>query len=326
MNKTSFSSGATRAESTDSNLRAFDLIGDIHGQAGLLCELLAKLGYRERDGVWRHPSRTAIFVGDLIDRGPSIRETLAIVRGMVTAGAALAVLGNHEFDALRYHLDPVRHSHLRTQLAATLTQFANHDAEWQSCLEWFRTLPFALELGVIRVVHACWNDAAVQGLRVLPKTIDDDALRLLNDPNSKQGRAAELLLNGMRLELPGDLFVMTYRGVPMNWMRAKWWIPTAGQFYDDLAFPELDVVPRKPVVLPKIDSSTPAGLFDGYPASAAPVFFGHYSLPRDATPQPLASNVACLDYSVWKGGPLIAYRWDGERELSADKFITSMAE
>lgn len=323
MNNALSFSGASRAESTNSNLSAFDLIGDLHGNAGLLRDLLTQMGYRELDGVWRHPSRTAIFVGDLIDRGRSIRETLAIVRGMVTAGAALAVLGNHEFDALRYHFDPVRHSHLRTQLAATHAQFADHNEEWQSWLEWFRTLPFALDLGVIRVVHACWNNDAAQSLRVLPSPLDDNSLRLLDDPNSKEGRAVELLLNGVRLVLPDDLFVMTYRGVPMNWMRAKWWISTAGQFYDDLAFPELDVVPRKSVILPKIDSATPAGVFDGYPASAAPVFFGHYSLPRDATPHPLASNAACLDYSVWKGGPLVAYRWDGERELSADKFITS---
>lgn len=320
MNSTSFSSAASFIESANSNLKAFDVIGDLHGHVGLLCDLLAKLGYHERDGVWQHPSRTAIFVGDLIDRGPSIRDTLAIVRAMVTTGAALAVMGNHEFDALRYHLNPVRHSHLKTQLAATHAQFANHNAEWQSCLEWFRTLPFAFDLGVIRVVHACWNDDAVQCLRALPNPIDDTALRLLDDPNSKQGCAVELLLNGLRLVLPDDLFVMTYRGVPMNWMRAKWWIPIAGQFYDDLAFPELDVVPRKSVVLPKINSATPVGLFDGYPSSAVPVFFGHYSLPRDATPQPMTLNAACLDYSVWKGGPLVAYRWDGEHILDAEKF------
>ena len=57
---------------------------------------------------------------------------------------------------------------------------------------------------------------------------------------------------------------------------------------------------------------------DIYPRDAVPVFVGHYWLT--GTPTPLAANVACTDYSVAKGGKLVAYRWDGESELSADKF------
>jgi hypothetical protein len=148
-------------------------------------------------------------------------------------------------------------------------------------------------------------------------------LRLLDDPGSKEFHAAQTLMNGLRLVLPGDLFVLTHRGTPMNWMRAKWWIPIIGQYYDDVAFPELDVVPRKSIVFPSVDSATPAGLYDGYPASAVPVFMGHYSLPRESTPTPQASNIVCLDYSVWKRGPLVSYSWDGEQRLSVDRFITT---
>ncbi len=54
------------------------------------------------------------------------------------------------------------------------------------------------------------------------------------------------------------------------------------------------------------------------PANAVPVFVGHYWLT--GTPTPLAGNVACTDYSVAKGGKLVAYRWDGESTLIADKF------
>ena len=45
----------------------FDLIGDIHGHAAELEELLRRMGYRHRAGAWRHPERTAIFVGDFLD-------------------------------------------------------------------------------------------------------------------------------------------------------------------------------------------------------------------------------------------------------------------
>jgi len=81
----------------------YDLIGDIHGHADELQQLLAKLGYVRSAGVFRHPDRKIIFLGDFIDRGPQIREVLEIVRSMVEAGAALAVMGNHELNALAYH-------------------------------------------------------------------------------------------------------------------------------------------------------------------------------------------------------------------------------
>ena len=57
----------------------------------------------------------------------------------------------------------------------------------------------------------------------------------------------------------------------------------------------------------------------GYPADEKPVFIGHYWL--DGNPELMAPNVACLDYSVAKGGKLVAYRWDGEQTLSSEKII-----
>jgi hypothetical protein len=48
----------------------FDIIGDVHGYADQLRNMLDQLGYRETSGAYRHPNRTVIFVGDIIDRGP----------------------------------------------------------------------------------------------------------------------------------------------------------------------------------------------------------------------------------------------------------------
>jgi len=76
----------------------YDIIGDIHGRLDKLDALLRRLGYREHHGAWRHPDRTAVFVGDLIDRGPHQVATVDRVRRMVDAGAALCVMGNHESD------------------------------------------------------------------------------------------------------------------------------------------------------------------------------------------------------------------------------------
>ena len=100
----------------DSNRRSetgpFDIIGDLHGCYGELERLLEKLGYRASpakpplpglyDRVYAHPEgRRTVFLGDLVDRGPRILETVQLVRNMVGAGTALCVLGNHDEKLLR---------------------------------------------------------------------------------------------------------------------------------------------------------------------------------------------------------------------------------
>jgi hypothetical protein len=88
---------------------AYDIIGDVHGQAGALAALLRQMGYRERGGAWRHSDRQVIFTGDFVDRGPKQVETVTVVRRMMDAGSALAVMGNHDFNAIAWYLpDPAR--------------------------------------------------------------------------------------------------------------------------------------------------------------------------------------------------------------------------
>jgi protein phosphatase len=81
----------------------FDIIGDVHGCQPELAELLGTLGYQPgENGVRRHPAgRTAVFLGDLVDRGPDTPGVLRTVMGMVAGGAALCVPGNHEAKLLR---------------------------------------------------------------------------------------------------------------------------------------------------------------------------------------------------------------------------------
>ena len=82
--------GATFTRHETSTNQKYDIVGDVHGYATKLKFLLEKLGYREKKGVYSHPERKVIFVGDFIDRGPEIRATLQIARAMVDGGSALA--------------------------------------------------------------------------------------------------------------------------------------------------------------------------------------------------------------------------------------------
>ena len=90
-----------------------DIIGDIHGHADKLIELLRMLGYEKKDGSFAHPSRKILFVGDYIDRGPKIKETLEIIKAMVDSGNAIALMGNHEYNALCFHFQETEGGHLR---------------------------------------------------------------------------------------------------------------------------------------------------------------------------------------------------------------------
>jgi protein phosphatase len=85
----------------------FDVIGDVHGCRAELEQLLDQLGYAiDRDAAGRpvnasHPTRRAVFVGDLVDRGPDTPGVLRLVMGMVAAGTAFCVPGNHEAKLLK---------------------------------------------------------------------------------------------------------------------------------------------------------------------------------------------------------------------------------
>ena len=142
----------------------YDLIGDIHGYATPLKRLLSKMGYADKDGVWQHPKRKAIFVGDFIDRGPEIREVLHIVKKMIDNGHALAVMGNHEYNAIAYAHKNSDGNYLRShnivhtkQHQKTIDQFSNHSTEWNEWIEWFYELPLYLDLGEMPLVNNLCN-------------------------------------------------------------------------------------------------------------------------------------------------------------------------
>ena len=80
-----------------------DVIGDIHGYADKLVGLLKQLGYVHNGQYFVPPEgHRALFIGDLMDRGPQQVATLEIVFAMLDADVADAVMGNHEYNALAF--------------------------------------------------------------------------------------------------------------------------------------------------------------------------------------------------------------------------------
>ncbi|MBC7848656.1 MAG: metallophosphoesterase [Chitinophagaceae bacterium] len=299
----------------------YDLIGDIHGHSVPLKTLLQTMDYIPINGIWRHENRKAVFVGDYIDRGPAIREVLSIVRGMVDNGHALALLGNHEYNALGYAFQLPNGQFLRSHNAvhtkqhqATLDQFRSYQQEWKSYLDWFATLPLFAELNGIRAVHACWDDDHIQWLKDTGNTTMNTNLLLAS---FERGNIAttiiEETLKGKEFNIPEKYSWHDKDGHPRNSNRLRWWINPDAVAYGDFLFncpPELR------------DQPVNQGLsMSVYPADAPPVFFGHYWM-EDKFPVIQSVNVICLDYSVAKGGHLVAYRWYGEPKLNSKNFVT----
>jgi len=294
-----------------------DLIGDIHGHANALQKLLKKLGYTRQKGVYRHPERQAIFLGDFIDRGPKIRETLEIVRPMIDSGAALAVMGNHELNALAFHSPHPEKpgSHLRPHNEKNSHQHAETrrqipDGELGSYLAWFRTLPLWLELDGLRVIHACWDERMVG--HVQGKTVTDEFLVSACLPDGELFGPVETLLKGKEARLPDGIAITDKDGHARSATRVRWFEDPTGQTYGSYSMEAVQC--ELPLPSSVLGEALP------YPEDAKPVFIGHYWL-KGPRPELLRQNVACVDWSVAKGGFLCAYRWDGERELDQGKFV-----
>ena len=302
-----------------------DIIADIHGQLEKLESLLTLLGYRSINGSWSHPRRKVLFLGDYIDRGPRIRETLGLVREMVDRGNAMALMGNHEFNAVAFHTNgddgaPLR-PHSPKNLAqhrATLESFVGHEPELADAIEWFKGLPMFLELAGLRAVHACWSEADISLLRGMSLHDRGFLIRATTMKRSPEYRSIERVLKGPEITLPGGMTHITPDGNSRPEMRVRWWgLEGEGRTVAEIAMPpgslaSWEIIPRG------VLSGTPC-----LPPGGKPVFFGHYWLAPDAPKEPLAPGICCLDFSAGKAGPLAAYRWDGERELSAAKIITT---
>ncbi|TVQ51473.1 MAG: phosphoesterase, partial [Saprospirales bacterium] len=158
----------------------YDIIGDIHGHSEELLLLLGKLGYCYQGGAYRHPDRIALFLGDYIDRGPDSLRCLEIVKAMVDEGSAVALMGNHEYNAICFHQQDKTGGHLRPHLIknvlqheTTLKSFKRNQELYEAYINWFRSLPMYFENDQFRAVHACWEP---KSLAVINERLSDGAL------------------------------------------------------------------------------------------------------------------------------------------------------
>jgi protein phosphatase len=143
----------------------FDIVGDVHGCFDELCTLLDRLGYEIRPSpegaaessyeIRRPDGRKAVFLGDLVDRGPRIPDVLRLVMSMVAQGAALCVPGNHDVKLMRkLRGRDVRITH---GLAESLEQLERESPEFRERVADFvdgLVSHYVLDDGKLVVAHA----------------------------------------------------------------------------------------------------------------------------------------------------------------------------
>lgn len=321
--------------SAEDEISGYDVIGDVHGHLVALEGLLSQLGYVDDGSGWAHPSRRAVFIGDLIDRGAHQVEVVRTVQQMVARRSAHAVMGNHEFNAIAYHLpDPaspghhcrVRSAKNKAQHAAFLEQVGEDSPLHREMVEWFLELPLWIELSLgdqrLRIVHACWHQPSMQTLEpwLSPAaTISVDGVVAASKRTTAVYDAVETLLKGPEVHLGGRSY-LDKGGHERHRARRRWWDPAAATLDAVAHVPPGSVTPSGAPFGPLPDvPCDPAGQY----LDMVPLVVGHYWCrpPLDVW----SPFVACVDFSVAADGPLVAYRWSGEASLAAEHYVAHWA-
>lgn len=312
-------------EKTEHMRSEYDLIGDIHGQGDRLERILSDPGYAKTRSGYRHSERTALFLGDLIDRGDQNRQVIKTVRDMVENGQATAILGNHEHSAIGFHQIhadtglPLRsHDEKNIKQNKTLLNECPLDhPDTESVISWFKTLPVFLDLDEFRVVHACWDQDSIAVLSpILTKenVLTENGLRNVYKPRTAAFKAVETLLKGPEISLPEGFQIIGKSSHARTEVRVKWWAEEGAKTYRSIALTRAEILDTLPdLQADHVEMSVQYG------SDEPVVFFGHFSLDPN-TQQPVqTSNAICLDFSGAKDPPITAYTWLGDKRMEGSR-------
>lgn len=236
---------------------------------------------------------------------------------------AEAVLGNHEFKAICYARSGLR-GHIRphtlkntAEQAGFLEEYPYDSSAYKGVIRWFESLPVFLQKPGFRVIHACWNENALDvchaHIRKTDRALKESAYRAYDTENPTAfNQSLDILIRGPRYKLPRGVSYMGSDGVPGKESRVFWW--------KDKRLPVHELIDKGEQVgefLSYENKMTIVRLRNNFNyASKQTVFIGHYNI--ECEPEILASNVACLNFK----GHMTAYRWNyGDKGLQEGRLV-----
>ncbi len=260
--------------------------------------------------------RHLAFLGDFIDAGKAVKSpndaaVLTQVRELIESNRAVAVMGNHELNAILFHRKDRNGNPLREQSAKNLDQHYSFVDQFGLATpiaihwtEWFLNLPLWVEKDGLRLVHACWDEVAIETIK---ERRSDGRLQLddLEEVAAKEtpfALAVETLTSGPEVRLPIGEGFHDIKGIRREHVRIAWWRANGGSWRDvALSVPDINELPDTEVA--------GAQGIPVYPAGQPPVLVGHYKMK--GTPRIDVGQAACLDYP----DNSCVYHWSGEDRL-----------
>ena len=183
-------------------------------------------------------------------------------------------------------------------------------------------MPLWLELDDIRVIHACWHRPSIEAVtQVIEREggMQDEFWIETNTKGTQAYQAVETILKGPEIELGEGRIFLDKDGHQRSEARIRWWDGKARTLRDIAEIPPGSKTPEHEPFPPLPDIPSVEAEHYRY-QEPEPVFYGHYW--RTGVPKIESPNAVCVDYSAVKGGPLVAYRWDGEEALAGEKFVS----
>jgi hypothetical protein len=141
------------------------------------------------------------------------------------------------------------------------------------------------------------------------QTLTEEAILLGSRKGDPVYEAIEVVCKGPEVPLPDGISFQDKEGKVRHEVRVRWWLADLRSFREAAI-----VLPGNEELIPDVPLP---GEWKGYQYSGVPVLFGHYWFTGE--PQVISPNFACLDYSVARGGPLVAYQFDGGIALVSEK-------
>ncbi len=255
--------------------QAWDIIPDIHADITRLETTLEGLGGDAR----------LAFLGDFIDAGnnhagSNDEAVLQRVRGLVENEGAIAVMGNHELNAILYHTLGVDGVPLRdrsdkntAQHRCFVERFGVSTPQALAWVDWFQTLPLWEERDGLRLIHACWNQPDIDLVaerrpdgRLAPEDLPEIAAE-----QTDFAKAVKRLITGPELKLPEGAVFQDFKGHPREHVRIAWWRADAATWKEAaLSVGNVDELPSG-----NLPEDRDVAL---YPRSEPPVLVGHYKM------------------------------------------------